>query len=370
VSTIPPVDLSRQYQVISEEANHAVLEILRSGRYIGGEAVSELERQFALYHGVSDCVACNSGTDALYLALRSLGIQAGDEVITSTFSFIATAEAINLVGAVPVFVDIDINTFNLDVALLEKAITPQTKAIIPVHLFGQSVNMSEVVNFARSHNLLVIEDCAQATGAEWHGQKVGSIGDIGCFSFFPTKNLGGCGDGGAITTNNPELAAQIRMIKEHGSKVRYFHEVIGVNSRLDAIQAVILQIKLKYLDFWNNQRIEIAQRYRELLQPLPNITLPAALAGGKHVWNQYTILTENRDQIRAALQEKDVLSMVYYPIPLHLQPVYQYLGYKKGDLPVAELASEKVLSLPMFPDLSFEEQQQVAYALKDCLHSS
>ena len=370
MSTIPPVDLSRQYQVISEEANHAVLEILRSGRYIGGEAVSELERQFALYHGVSDCVACNSGTDALYLALRSLGIQAGDEVITSTFSFIATAEAINLVGAVPVFVDIDINTFNLDVALLEKAITPQTKAIIPVHLFGQSVNMSEVVNFARSHNLFVIEDCAQATGAEWHGQKVGSIGDIGCFSFFPTKNLGGCGDGGAITTNNPELAAQIRMVKEHGSKVRYFHEVIGVNSRLDAIQAVILQIKLKYLDFWNNQRIEIAQRYRELLQPLPNITLPAALAGGKHVWNQYTILTENRDQIRAALQEKDVLSMVYYPIPLHLQPVYQYLGYKKGDLPVAELASEKVLSLPMFPDLSFEEQQQVAYALKDCLHSS
>lgn len=370
MSTIPPVDLSRQYQVISEEANHAVLEILRSGRYIGGEAVSELERQFALYHGVSDCVACNSGTDALYLALRSLGIQAGDEVITSTFSFIATAEAINLVGAVPVFVDIDINTFNLDVALLEKALTPQTKAIIPVHLFGQSVNMSEVVNFARSHNLLVIEDCAQATGAEWHGQKVGSIGDIGCFSFFPTKNLGGCGDGGAITTNNPELAAQIRMIKEHGSKVRYLHEVIGVNSRLDAIQAVILQIKLKYLDFWNNQRIEIAQRYRELLQPLPNITLPAALAGGKHVWNQYTILTENRDQMRAALQEKDVLSMVYYPIPLHLQPVYQYLGYKKGDLPVAELASEKVLSLPMFPDLSFEEQQRVAYALKDCLHSS
>ncbi|NCR42586.1 MAG: DegT/DnrJ/EryC1/StrS family aminotransferase [Microcystis aeruginosa W13-11] len=370
MSTIPPVDLSRQYQVISEEANHAVLEILRSGRYIGGEAVSELERQFALYHGVSDCVACNSGTDALYLALRSLGIQAGDEVITSTFSFIATAEAINLVGAVPVFVDIDINTFNLDVTLLAKALTPQTKAIIPVHLFGQSVNMSEVVNFARSHNLFVIEDCAQATGAEWHGQKVGSIGDIGCFSFFPTKNLGGCGDGGAITTNNPELAAQIRMIKEHGSKMRYLHEVIGVNSRLDAIQAVILQIKLKYLDFWNNQRIEIAQRYRELLQPLPNITLPTALAGGKHVWNQYTLLTENRDQMRAALQEKDVLCMVYYPIPLHLQPVYQYLGYKKGDLAMAELASEKVLSLPMFPDLSYEEQQQVAYALKDCLHSS
>jgi dTDP-4-amino-4,6-dideoxygalactose transaminase len=367
VSKIPPVDLSRQYQVISEEANHAVLEILRSGRYIGGEAVSELEGQFALYHGVSDCVACNSGTDALYLALRALGIGAGDEVITSTFSFIATAEAINLVGAKPVFVDIDINTFNLDPRQLEQAITPQTKAIIPVHLFGQSVNMSEVVDFACQHNLFVIEDCAQGTGAEWNGQKVGSIGDIGCFSFFPTKNLGGCGDGGGVTTNNPELAAQIRMIKEHGSKVRYVHEVIGVNSRLDAIQAVILQVKLKYLDFWNNQRIKIAQRYQELLQPLPHITLPTALAGGKHVWNQYTILTENRDQIRAALQERDVLSMVYYPIPLHLQPVYQDLGYKKGDLPVSEFASEKVLSLPMFPDLSFEEQQQVAYALKDSL---
>lgn len=368
MSKIPPVDLSRQYQVISEEANHAVLEILRSGRYIGGEAVSELERQFALYHDVRDCVACNSGTDALYLALRALGIQAGDEVITSTFSFIATAEAINLVGAKPVFVDIDINTFNLDGAQIEKAITPQTKAIIPVHLFGQSVNMSEVIDLARQYNLFVIEDCAQATGAEWNGQKVGSIGDIGCFSFFPTKNLGGCGDGGAVTTNNPELAAKMRMVKEHGSKMRYVHEVIGVNSRLDAIQAVILQVKLKYLDFWNNQRIEIAQRYQELLQPLPNITLPTALVGGKHVWNQYTILTENRDQIRAALQEKDVLSMVYYPIPLHLQPVYQYLGYKKGDLPVSELASEKVLSLPMFPDLTFEEQQQVAYALKDSLH--
>jgi dTDP-4-amino-4,6-dideoxygalactose transaminase len=367
VSKIPPVDLSRQYRAISEEVGCAVFDILSSGHYIGGETVSEFERQFAAYHGTSDCVACNSGTDALYLALRALDIKAGDEVITSPFTFIATTEAIHLVGATPVFVDIDLDSFNLDVMQIKAAITPRTKAIIPVHLFGQSVEMSALMKIARSHQLYVIEDCAQATGAEWDGKKVGNIGDIGCFSFFPTKNLGGCGDGGAITTNNPEWAAAVRMIKEHGSKVRYVHEVIGVNSRLDAIQAAILQIKLKYLDRWNEQRTEVAKHYHELLKPLPNITLPSALTQGKHVWNQYTILTEARDRIRQALLEKGVISMVYYPIPLHLQPVYQSLGYPKGQFPVAELASAKVLSLPMFPDLSIEEQQKVAYALKDCL---
>jgi dTDP-4-amino-4,6-dideoxygalactose transaminase len=367
VSKIPPVDLARQYRTISEEAGMAVLEILSSGLYIGGKTVSEFERQFADYHGTSDCVACNSGTDALYLALRALGIHAGDEVITSSFTFIATAEAVSMVGAIPVFVDIDLDTFNLDVRKIEAAITPRTKAIIPVHLFGQSVNMSAAMDIARSHDLFVIEDCAQATGAEWEGKKVGCIGDIGCFSFFPTKNLGGCGDGGAITTNNPELAASIRMIKEHGSQVRYFHEAIGVNSRLDAIQAAILSVKLKYLDIWNQQRAEIARRYDELLQPLPNITRPTAIASGQHTWNQYTILTESRDRVRQGLLEREVISMVYYPIPLHLQPVYQSLGYEKGQLPVSEYAAEKVLSLPMFPDLTLEEQQQVVLALKDCL---
>ncbi|MEG3438679.1 DegT/DnrJ/EryC1/StrS family aminotransferase [Pannus brasiliensis CCIBt3594] len=367
MSKIPPVDLARQYRTISEEVGIAVLDVLGSGRYIGGETVSEFERQFARYHGTSDCVSCNSGTDALYLALRALGIGPGDEVITSPFTFIATAETITMVGATPVFVDIDLDTFNLDVTKIEAAITANTKAIVPVHLFGQSVNMSAVMEIARSRGLFVIEDCAQATGAEWDGQKVGSIGDIGCFSFFPTKNLGGCGDGGAIATNNPELAALIRMIKEHGSKVRYVHEAIGVNSRLDAIQAAILQIKLKYLDLWNDRRAEVARRYDELLQPLPNITLPSALVGGKHVWNQYTILVENRDRVREGLLERDAISMVYYPIPLHLQPVYQSLGYRKGQFPVSELAAEKVLSLPMFPDLTLEEQQQVTLALKDCL---
>lgn len=367
MSKIPPVDLARQYRTISEEAGIAVLDILSSGMYIGGKTVSDFERQFTDYHGTSDCVGCNSGTDALYLALRALGIGQGDEVITSPFTFIATAEAVNLVGAIPVFVDIDLATFNLDVTKIEAAITERTKAIIPVHLFGQSVNMSAVMDIARSRGLFVIEDCAQATGAEWDGTKVGCIGDIGCFSFFPTKNLGGCGDGGAITTNNPELAASIRTIKEHGSKVRYVHEAIGVNSRLDAIQAAILSVKLKYLDIWNRQREEVARRYDELLQPLPNITRPSAITGGKHVWNQYTILTENRDRVREKLLEKDVISMVYYPIPLHLQPVYRSLGYREGQFPVSEMAAKKVLSLPMFPDLTLEEQQQVVLALKDCL---
>jgi dTDP-4-amino-4,6-dideoxygalactose transaminase len=366
VKKIPPVDLARQYQLISEETGLAVLDILRSGRYIGGEVVSELEKELAAYIGTAECVSCNSGTDALYLALRALGIGAGDEVITSPFTFIATAEAITLVGAKPVFVDIERHTFNLNTARLEAAITPQTKAIIPVHLFGQPVNMTELLALAQAHNLYIIEDCAQATGAAWQGEKVGSLGNMGCFSFFPTKNLGCCGDGGAITTSDTALAAQMRILKEHGSRVRYTHEEVGINSRLDALQAAILRIKLGYLDSWNAQRDLLAQNYHNLLSPLP-IELPQAPAGGTHVWNQYTILVAERDRVRESLQNLGVISMVYYPIPLHLQPVYQGLGYGVGSLPVAEQVCHEVLSLPMFPDLTFEEQEQVAHCLKDSL---
>ncbi len=376
MSKIPPVDLARQYKLISDSADSAVLEILHSGRYIGGEAVSNFEARFAAYTGVSHCIGCNSGTDALYLALRALNIGPGDEVITSTFTFIATAEAITLVGAKPVFVDIDLTSFNLDVNAIERAITPATKAIIPVHLFGNPVNMTELSNIAKAHNLYVVEDCAQATGAEWQGWKVGSMGHIGCFSFFPTKNLGACGDGGAVTTNDPELAATMKMLREHGSKVRYLHEEIGLNSRLDALQAAILSVKLPYLDQWNQQRQAAATRYRELLQPLSSLDLPPVLPGGQQVWNQYTVLigdrqpTEaqsTRDRLREELQAMDVLSMVYYPIPLHLQPVYSSLGYQKGQLPRSERASREVLSLPMFPDITPEEQEQVAYSLKESL---
>ncbi len=373
VNTIPPVDLVRQYKLISDEVDRAVLEVVRSGRYIGGAVVSDFEQELAEYIGSSQCLGCNSGTDALYLALRALNIGAGDEVITTPFTFIATAETISLVGAKPVFVDIEEHTFNIDVEAIEAAITPQTKAIIPVHLFGQPVNMGRLMDIAQKHNLYVIEDCAQATGAKWGDEQVGNIGHIGCFSFFPTKNLGTCGDGGAITTNDSAIAQTIRVIKEHGSAERYYHDVVGINSRLDSIQAAILGVKLSYLDRWNEQRREIAQRYHQLLAGISEIQLPQEIKGSYHAWNQYTILVKNksnqekttRDELREKLQEKGIICMIYYPIPLHLQKVYQNLGYQDGAFPVTEQAAKEVLSLPMFPDLSPEEQEQVAYAIKD-----
>ncbi|MBD2439248.1 DegT/DnrJ/EryC1/StrS aminotransferase family protein [Nostoc sp. FACHB-110] len=377
VNSVPAFDIKQQYATIEAEVSAAVLEVLASGRYIGGPIIESFEQQFAAYHGVNNCIACNSGTDALYLALRALEIGAGDEVITTPFTFIATAETISAVGAKPVFVDIDINTFNLDVQQVAAAITPKTKAIIPVHLFGQPVDMTRLMAVAQAHNLAVIEDCAQSTGAIWEGQTVGSIGHIGCFSFYPTKNLGGCGDGGAITTNDAELAAKMRVIKEHGQKNRYYYEEIGINSRLDALQAVILQIKLRYLDDWNQKRQAIALYYTQSLNQIPGIAAPEELAPGVSVWNQYTIrvLSEgrngasasHRDWVRSQLQERGVNSMVYYPHPLHLQPVYQDLGYKPGQLPVAEQSCHEVLSLPMFPELTTQQQDQVIYALKDCL---
>ncbi|MEC4986933.1 MAG: DegT/DnrJ/EryC1/StrS family aminotransferase [Oscillatoria sp. PMC 1068.18] len=374
MNKIPPVDLARQYKLIKEEVGTAVLDLLDSGRYIGGAAVTDFEQQFAAYLGVDWAVSCNSGTDALYLALRALKIGAGDEVITTPFTFIATAEAIASVGAKPVFVDIDPQTFNLDVERLTAAITQQTKAIIPVHLFGQPANMTPLIKVAKANNLFVIEDCAQATGAEWGDVKVGSIGDVGCFSFYPTKNLAACGDGGMATTNNPEIAAQMRMVADHGRSDRYYHEVNGINSRLDSIQAAILQVKLTYLDRWNQQRNQLAQQYHQLLENLPGIQLPQVLPAAKSVWNQYTIRVncqektpQLRDKIRQQLGELGITTMVYYPLPLHLQPVYQKLGSQPGNFPITEQTANEVLSLPMFPELTFTEQQQVVYALKDCL---
>ncbi|GAA6618633.1 DegT/DnrJ/EryC1/StrS family aminotransferase [Scytonema sp. NUACC26] len=367
INSVPAFDIKQQYATIEAEISAAVLQVLASGRYIGGSVVESFEQKFAEYTGVSECVACNSGTDALYLALRAFDIGPNDEVITTPFTFIATAEVVSAVGAKPVFVDIDATTFNLNVEQVVAAITPKTKAIIPVHLFGQPIDMTSLMNVAKAHNLVIIEDCAQSTGAIWAGQKVGSIGHIGCFSFYPTKNLGGCGDGGAITTNDPQIVAKIRIIKEHGQRNPYHYEKIGVNSRLDAIQAAILQIKLRYLDIWNNQRRQIAARYHQSLSQLVNIIMPQELAGGMGVWNQYTIrvLDDKRDWLRNQLQERGVNTMVYYPYPLHLQPVYESLGYQVGQLPVAEQACQEVLSLPMFPELSEEQQNQVIYVLKE-----
>ncbi|XGV99208.1 MAG: DegT/DnrJ/EryC1/StrS family aminotransferase [Leptolyngbya sp. BL-A-14] len=378
MTKIPPFDLSEQYKIIGDEVNAAVLAVLASGRYIGGSIVESFEHQFANYIGTAECIACNSGTDALFLALRALNIQPGDEVITTPFTFIATAEVISAVGATPVFVDIEADTFNLDLAQVEAAITDRTKVILPVHLFGQPVNMARLMTIAQAHHLAVVEDCAQAVGAEWATQKVGSIGHIGCFSFYPTKNLGACGDGGAVTTNDPEIAANIRMLRDHGRRAGgYYHEAIGVNSRLDAIQAAILQIKLRYLDTWNNQRRIVADHYRQLLQHVPGIVLPQEPAGGKGVWNQYTLRILStmssetqqpcrRDQVRQSLQAEGVSSMVYYPLPLHLQPIYKY-EQQQIEYPIAEQAANEVLSLPMFPELTPDEQGRVAYSLKDCL---
>ena len=370
MNKIPPFDLSEQYKAIGAEINAAALEVLASGRYIGGATV-EFEQQFAQYIGTSECIACNSGTDALYLALRSLKIGAGDEVITTPFTFVATAETISAVGATPVFVDIDGDSFNLDLQQVEAAITDRTRAVVPVHLFGQPVNMTKLMAIAQSHNLAVVEDCAQSTGAEWAGQRVGAIGHIGCFSFYPTKNLGACGDGGAMTTNDGAIADTLRRLRDHGRKGAYYYEELGVNSRLDAVQAAILQVKLRYLDTWNAQRQAIADRYQQLLGHVQEISLPQAMPGGRSVWNQYTIRVtgreEKRDQVRSLLQARDVASMVYYPLALHLQPAYQHLNYQPGQLPVSEQASHEVLSLPMFPELTPAQQAQVAYALKDVL---
>jgi dTDP-4-amino-4,6-dideoxygalactose transaminase len=368
VNQIPPLDLARQYHTIALEVETAVLKVLSSGRYIGGSWVQEFEHQFGDYIGTTECVSCHSGTDALYLALRSLDIGPGDEVITTALTFFATAETISMVGATPVFVDIDAATFNLDVDRIEAAITPRTKAILPVHLFGQPVNMTRLMAIADAHNLAVIEDCAQAAGAEWDGKKVGSFGRIGCFSFFPTKNLGAFGDGGAITTQDAEIAAKIRVLKDHGATRRYYHEEQGTNSRLDALQAAVLQVKLPYLDYWNDRRRKVAEQYRELFAPILNIVLPQETVGGRSVWNQYTIRIESdRDRLYSELQQRGIGCSIYYPLPLHLQPVYKDLGYELGQLPFTESACGQVLSLPMFPELEIEDQYYIVRAVKDCL---
>jgi dTDP-4-amino-4,6-dideoxygalactose transaminase len=369
VNKIPPFDVSQQYQQIGDRLNKAALDVLASGQYIGGQTVSQFENDFANYIGATHGIACNSGTDALYLALRALGIGEGDEVITSPFTFFASAETISMAGATPVFVDIEAHSFNMNVDLIESAITDRTKAIMPVHLFGRSVDMTKLMAIAKKHNLYVIEDCAQATGASFNGQKVGNIGDVGCFSFYPTKNLGGCGDGGMMTTNNASVAEKLRVLREHGSPKRYYHQYIGMNSRLDCLQAALLQVKLPYLDKWNHQRREISDLYTQLLQAanIPHVVTPHHCS--ESVWNQYTICIDagKRDYVQAQLREQNIITMIYYPLPLHLQTVYEHLGHKKGAFAITEDICDRVLSLPMFPELREEQQEQVVSGLQKIL---
>lgn len=362
--TIPMVDLKLQYHTLKTEIDTAVLDALESTQFILGPNVTNLEKEVAAYLGVPDAVGCASGTDALHLAVVAAGIGPGDEVITSPFTFIATAEAICYVGATPVFVDIDPQTFNIDPALIEKAITPRTKAIIPVHLFGQPADMSVIKGICDRHGLILIEDCAQSFGAETGGTMTGSAGMFGCFSFFPSKNLGCYGDGGMISCATQELADKVKVLRNHGSKVRYHHHMIGYNSRLDDIQAAILRVKLKRIDQFNADRSRVAHLYSELLKDL--VTVPFEDGKGTHVYHQYTLLTDRRDAVMARLSEKQIASAVYYPIPLHKQEVFAQACAGLA-LPVAEAVASRCMSLPIYPEMTDEQVRLVAASVREAL---
>ena len=361
---IPMVDLKTQYHTLKQEIDKAVLDAIESCQFILGPNVTSFEQETATYLGAKHAISCASGTDALQLAILAAGIKPGDEVITTPFTFIATAEAICYAGAIPVFVDIDPKTFNIDPALIEAAITPRTKAIIPVHLFGQPADMTPIKAICDKHQLLLIEDCAQSFGAAVDGAMTGTLGALGCFSFFPSKNLGCYGDGGLITCTGDELAEQIKVLRNHGSRVRYHHSVIGYNSRLDDIQAAILRVKLKRIDEFNTGRRRVAHLYSELLGDI--VTVPHEDGTGVHVYHQYTVLTDRRDTIMAKLSEKQISSAVYYPIPLHKQDVFAE-AYAHVSLPIAEDVASRCMSLPVYPEMPEESVRQVARTIREAL---
>lgn len=356
------LDLKAQYETIKEDIKKAIIDAVESGQYIMGPNVKAFEEEIAAYLGVKHAIAVANGTDALVLTLDALGIGPGDEVITSPYTFFASAECISRVGAKPVFADIDPETFNIDPEDIEKKITEKTKAIIPVHIFGQAADMARIMAIAEKHGLYVVEDACQAMGAKVNGRKVGTIGKAGCFSFFPTKNLGAYGDGGLVVTDDDELADKIRLLRVHGSRKKYFHELIGYNSRLDEIQAAVLRVKLKHIDSWNEARRKKAMLYNELLRNTP-VKTPDINGEKSHVFHLYTILAPNRNEIKSYLERKGIPTGIYYPLPLHLQEVYKNLGYKKGDLPIAEKTCEQNLSLPLYPELTDDQIKYVADAV-------
>ncbi len=358
-------DLQAQYKSLKDEIDRAVLQTLKSGQFILGRAVAELEEKIAQYCGVKYGIGVNSGTDALYLSLRALGIGRGDEVITSPFTFIATAETIMMTGARPVFADIDPHTYNVDPHEIEKKITGKTKAIIPVHLYGQPADMASVMQIARKRKLSVIEDAAQAFGASFGQQRAGSFGQLACLSFFPSKNLGACGDAGMVVTNSKKHAGMIRELRAHGSRKKYYHARLGVNSRLDAMQAAVLAVKLPYVDGWIKKRRLIAKQYDAAFSKITRISTPCAVKSAYHTYNQYTIRTGNRDALKACLDKRLIPTAVHYPLPLHLQPALKGLRYKKGDFPEAERAAREVLSLPIYPELRKSDQLKVIKAIRD-----
>jgi len=372
VTSAPLLDVGRGNAPLKAEIMELISEIYDSGWFVGGPHVKQLEASVAEATGAKFAVGCASGSDALLVALLTLGIGEGDRVICPSFTFFATASAITRLGAEPVFVDIDPATFNLDIEKVEQAITPKTKAIIPVHLFGQCADMTAIMELAGRYNLKIVEDCAQSIGATHQGQGSGSFGDVGCFSFYPTKNLGGMGDGGMLTTNDQETADRLRLFANHGMKPRYFHQVIGVNSRLDAIQAAILNVKMKHLESYAARRQQNAANYQRLFKQhgiSEMVSAPSSTEGNDHVWNQFTIRITGgqRDAVRSQLAEKNVGSEIYYPIPLHQQACFKYLGYSERSLPVTEQAAAEVLALPIFPELTLAEQEYTVESLAEIL---
>lgn len=378
---IPLCDARQQYLQLQEEIDAVMQEVATSGNYILGPQVEAFEQEMADYCGCQFAVGIGSGTDALHLSLRALDIGPGDEVITTPFTFIATTEAIGLVGATPVFVDIDSRTYNIDPELIEQAITPRTKAILPVHLFGQPCDMDAIVDIASRYDLRIVEDCAQALGAEYRGAKVGTIGNVGCLSFFPSKNLGCFGDGGMIVTDDVRVYERTEMLRRHGGKVKYHHTELGLNSRLDELHAAVLRVKLPHLNHWNHLRRQLAYEYNRLLESCPEVTTPFECGSQSEKWiegtqesadvlyeevyHQYTIQVDNRAEMMSHLHAKSIGCAIYYPVPLHLQQVHQSLRYRRGDFPIAEHASAHCLSLPMFPNLHFGQQQKVVTAIRE-----
>lgn len=390
---IPLIDLKAQYDSLGEKLDKAALGVLSSANYIMGKTVTDFEKEFADFVGVKHAISVGNGTDALVLALKSMGIGEGDEVITTPFTFFATAEAISAVGATPVFVDVNKETFNIDVTKIEEKITSKTKAIMPVHIFGQSADMDEINEIAKKHNLYVIEDACQAVGGKYKGRKIGTLGDVACFSFFPTKNLGCAGDGGMIVTNDDKIATIARALRTHGSgengqkaynllnnieeevktaegandtvynPLKYYNYLIGFNTRLDAIQSAILSVKLKEIDSWNAKRREIVELYNEALQNSDLVT-PVAKDYNEHVYHMYILQSENREEVLAKLKEAGIATGVYYPVPLHLQKVYKDLGYKEGDMPVSEYLSHRTFAIPVYPELTKEQVEYIISKVK------
>ncbi len=360
---IPFVDLKTQYEGIKGEINTAIQGVLDTCQFTLGSEVVAFEQEFAAYCTAEFGIGVNTGTSALHLALLAAGIGPGDEVITVPFTFVATVAAIYYTGAKPVFVDINPQTFTMDVEAIERAINGQTKAILPVHLYGQPADMDPILEIAKRHNLIVVEDAAQAHGAEYKGRRVGSLGDMGCFSFYPGKNLGAYGEGGMVTTNNPDYTRTIRMLRDWGAEQKYHHVLKGYNFRLEGIQGAVLRVKLRYLEAWTEARRTVAKHYDDLLADC--VPTPKAMSYVRHVYHIYAIRTQNRQAWQQTLQAKGIQTGIHYPIPVHLLPAYADLGYKRGDFPHAERAADEVLSLPMFPELSEAQCREVSEAVRD-----